>query len=105
MIGISVELGGVAGAAVGVEGEFQALAGLGVFDFQFAIPGRLAIFVGLDLHQNQFVAEVGEILQGLFAIGIVQEIGDHDHQAALRVLGDKGLATSRKLVRPPAARP
>ena len=55
-------------ARVVVERQFHVLPGFGVFQIQFAVPRRLAIFVRPDLDQDQLVAEVGQILQRLLAI-------------------------------------
>ncbi len=98
MAAIFVEGGGVAVARVVVEIELEAGAGFGVLQFQFAGPRRRAVFLGPDLQQHQLVAEIGEILQGALAAVVVEKIGNHDHQAALRIGADE-LAHHRLIIR------
>src|ERR1039458_4598373 len=83
--GVFVERVGIADAGLVVEVEFEGRAGFGIAEFEFAGPGRSAIFVGPDLEEHELVAVVGQILEGAFAAGVVQEIGDHDDQAALGI--------------------
>ena len=101
-VGVLRRIGGIARAGVGVEGQFHVLAGFGVFQFEFAFPGRLAIFVRPDVQQDQLMAEVGQILERLFAILIIQEIRDHQQQAPAadsRAMNSR--AAARKSVWPP----
>src|ERR1039458_2788927 len=87
--GVLVEGVGIADAGLVVEIEFEGGAGFGVAEFEFAGPGRSAIFVGPNLEEHELVAVVGQILEGAFAAGVVEEIGDHDDQAALGIGGNE----------------
>ena len=48
MAGVFIELRGIAGACIVVEGQFDLLAGFRILDFQLALPRRVAILVGVD---------------------------------------------------------
>jgi len=61
---VGVERLGIVEARRVVETDFKRLAGFGVGQIEQAIPAGFTIFVGPDLNQNQFVAEVGQVLQG-----------------------------------------
>src|ERR1017187_7238176 len=51
--GVFVEGVGIADAGLVVEVEFEGGAGFGVAEFEFAGPGRSAIFVGPDLEEHE----------------------------------------------------
>ena len=53
-----------------------------------------------DLQQHQLVAEIRQELQRAFAALVVQEIRDHDHQAALRVTADELAQHGEEVGRP-----
>src|SRR5262249_35901215 len=72
-----------------VEVELEVDAGFRVAQFQFAGPGRSAIFVSPDLKKHELVAEVGEVLKSALAAAVVEKIGNDDHQPAMAVIADK----------------
>jgi len=74
--GVVVERFDVGGAGFVVKIQFYRFAGLGVFEFEFSVVGGLAILVAPEVDDEEFVAEVGEVLDGFFAGLFVEEIGD-----------------------------
>ena len=40
-----------------IESEFYKLAGFGILQFQFAVPGRLSIFIRPNLQQHHLMTE------------------------------------------------
>src|SRR5579872_1429267 len=86
---VRIEGVGVAAPGVCVERNFQAHSLFGVDQFQFSAPRRNPVLVSPYLDQEQLMSEVGEVLEGFFATGIVEKIRDDDQQPALRIIGDK----------------
>src|SRR5579871_510039 len=80
-----------------VEIQFHAFSGFGVTQFEFARPGRPAVFVAPDLDQHQLVAKVRKILERALATLVVEKIRDHNHQPALGIRTDE-LAHHRQVV-------
>ena len=68
-----------------VELQPDLRVGLGIDQLEFAVPWRSAVLLGVNLNQQQFVPEIGQVLQRLQTIAVVQEIGENDYQSALLV--------------------
>src|SRR5689334_12542045 len=79
----------VAAPGRGVEADFDGRARFGVGQIQLAFPRRIAILLIPDVQKHEFVAKVGQILQGALAVGLIQKIGNDDDQPALRIFGDE----------------
>src|ERR1019366_4120243 len=78
--GVFVERPSVLFASLIVELQPDLRAVLGIDQLQFAAPGRGAVFLGIDLNEQQLVSKVGEILQRLQTVPIVQKVGKDDDQ-------------------------
>ena len=66
--------------------DLEMDSGFGVDQIEFAGPGRFAIFGRPDVDQQQFVTKVGDVLQRLLGVVLIEEIGNDDNQSALRII-------------------
>ena len=57
-----------------IECDFQLRARFGIAQFHFALACGRAVFFSPKLDKQQFVAEIGQILQRPETIGVVQKI-------------------------------
>src|SRR5687768_13182993 len=88
LLAVLVERRGVAITRLCIELDFEFFARLGLDYLQFTVPWRHTILVGPELNQEQLVAELGEVLQRMFALA-TQEIRDDNQQTALEVSAGK----------------
>ncbi len=66
VLSILIKCSGVLFAGAGIERQFQMEPCFGIFQIQFPIPRRFAIFVRPNLRQDEFMAEIANILQRFF---------------------------------------
>ncbi len=72
-----------------VKNNLKLGTALGVNQVKLPVPGRLPVFVGPHVNQNQLMTEVGQELKRTLTTGLVQKIGDDDQQSTLRINGDE----------------